>query len=194
MFKKLRQAWITTLNKATYEKLDSLVQDRDLIDQITNNGDYNNVNTEVREFGGEDCFVSFLDQTPLFYLVPTKFPKDYKIYYRVGYADIYTSTLLALDLNLNASAGSIVTMPESMDLTQPQGIYYCTPVNRSNLSDKNNILKFLLPIQREVAFKLNLVISRLTKQLGNMDSVNREFYLDEEEDEDEEEDGGFNRN
>lgn len=189
MFAEFKAAWRNSKDRLLFTRLQEVFQDRQLVDQLTNVSDYDNINPVTKELEGKQCLVVFLDKTPLLYVVPSFSlrEKNYKLYYRVGHADIYTSTLLALDLNICAEQGAIVTLPEGMDLSGPQGVYYYISCNKRDIQNKKRILDFFLPLQREVSYKLNLVISRIMAEISNQQALSEEFNLPEGEYYDEQE-------
>ena len=190
MFEQLKKAWSHSKNKVLFDHLESLFKDRDLVDNLTNAKDYVNITAQVKDIQNVECFTVFVDATPLLYIIPVNSSRiEYKIYYRVGFADIYTSSLLSLDLNIQSKWGSIVSFPESMDLNSALGLYYCVYCRSNEFNTKNKILSFLLPVQREVSYKLNLVISRVINAVNNEKALDQEFNLNSYEEYDDDDDG-----
>lgn len=176
-------------DKILFDRLKKILQDQKLVDQLTNIPDYNSIQPLVKDLDSKQCFVLLLDNTPLLYIIPNSSPrmKDYTIFYRVGYVDPYTFSLISLDLNISSDYGRICPMPDSTDMSKPLGLYYCFDCNERDIKTKNRILKYFLPVQREVSYKLNILISRIMGELGNQAALSKEFYVEDDEEEYDEE-------
>lgn len=141
-----------------------------------------NIYMTVRDFSGKSGFLLIVDGVPVFQILPCEDGfGDYRLFYRMGKVDLITAGTLSLELNYCIDRGAITTFPDSPHDPSILGVYYTVEVKRRTLVSRERLLKFLAPIQHEIAYKIAAQSQRVLNYLEDMDSYQREYDFAEGE-------------
>jgi len=171
------------LHISTFRRVKNVLSSDSAVDRIATE-DYQNADTTIKEVSEKPVLIFHTDGKPQLYLIPSiGGVGDYRVYYRVGKAELHTANLLTLELNLSANKGTICTMPEVQDSfdTSTVSLYYSFECKRRDLRSEERLMNLLEPVQNEAAYRLSLQCQRVSNLLTRNQAIEEEFNTPDDE-------------